>query len=40
VRDLIVVDTDDVVLVMPRARAQEVKQLLEKLKEEGLDAYL
>ena len=40
VRDLIVVDTDDVVLVMPRARAQEVKQLLEKLKEEGLDEYL
>jgi mannose-1-phosphate guanylyltransferase len=40
VRDLIVVDTDDVVLVMPRARAQEVKQLLEKLKEEGLEEYL
>lgn len=39
-RDLIVVDTDDVVLVMPRARAQEVKQLLEKLKEEGLEGYL
>ena len=39
-RDLIVVDTDDVLLLMPRHRAQEVKQVLERLKEEGQEGYL
>jgi mannose-1-phosphate guanylyltransferase len=40
IRDLIVVDTDDVLMVIPRHRAQEVKQLLEELKEQGLEEYL
>lgn len=39
-RDLIVVDTDDVLLVLPRDRAQEVKQLLDRLKETGQSEYL
>ena len=40
VRDLIVVDTDDVLLVMPRERAQDVKKLLDRLKETGQSEYL
>jgi mannose-1-phosphate guanylyltransferase len=35
VRDLIIVDTPDAVLVCPRDRAQEVKQLVDALKESG-----
>jgi mannose-1-phosphate guanylyltransferase len=35
VTDLIVVDTPDVVLVCPRSRAQEVKKLVDTLKERG-----
>jgi mannose-1-phosphate guanylyltransferase len=38
--DLIVVDTEDVLLVMPRDRAQDVKKLLEKMGEIGLTEYL
>ena len=40
VRDLIVVDTPDVVLVCPRERAQEVKKLVEELKSRGESAYI
>ena len=40
VRDLIVVDTEDVLLIMPRERAQEVKALLDQLKESGREDYL
>jgi mannose-1-phosphate guanylyltransferase len=40
VEDLIVVDTEDVLLVMPRHRAQEVKMLLDQLKQSGQDEYL
>jgi mannose-1-phosphate guanylyltransferase len=40
VEDLVVIDTDDVVLVVPRGRAQEVKKLLENLKERGDEVYL
>lgn len=42
VRDLILVVTDDVVLVVPRARAQDVKKLVDKMKMAGrpeLDAH-
>jgi mannose-1-phosphate guanylyltransferase len=39
-RDMIIVDTDDVVLVMPADRAQEVKKLIADLKEQGLIHYL
>jgi mannose-1-phosphate guanylyltransferase len=40
VHDLIVVDTPDVVLVCPRERAQEVKKLVDQLKERGEHVYL
>jgi mannose-1-phosphate guanylyltransferase len=35
VHDMIVVDTDDVLLLMPRHRAQDVKQILSQLEEMG-----
>jgi len=35
IRDLIIVDTPDAVLVCPRGRAQEVKKLVDELKERG-----
>ncbi len=36
---MIVVDTDDVLLIAPRSRAQDVKLLVDRLKAEGLDEY-
>ncbi|MCS7286784.1 MAG: mannose-1-phosphate guanylyltransferase [Anaerolineae bacterium] len=39
-KDMIVVDTDDVVLVCPKDRAQDVKKLVEMLKGKNLDEYL
>jgi mannose-1-phosphate guanylyltransferase len=39
-RDMIVVDTGDVVLICPKARAQEVKDLVSKLKGRHKDEYL
>jgi mannose-1-phosphate guanylyltransferase len=35
VEDLVVVETDDALLVVPRARSQEVKVVVERLKERG-----
>ena len=35
VDDLVVVDTDDALLVMPRARAQDVREVVERLKSSG-----
>jgi mannose-1-phosphate guanylyltransferase len=40
VRDLVVVDTPDAVLVCPRDRAQGVKQLVDELHERGDTAIL
>ena len=40
VSDLIVVDTEDVLLIMPRERAQDVKKLLDELKSSGREGYL
>jgi len=40
IQNLIVIDTEDVLLVLPRGRSQEVKKLLEQLKESGGDGYL
>jgi mannose-1-phosphate guanylyltransferase len=40
VDDLVIVDTPDAVLVCPRSRAQDVKQLVDSLRERGPDAYL
>ncbi len=39
-RDLMIVDTPDAVLVCPRDRAQDVKRLVDELKARGEDAYL
>lgn len=40
VEDMIVVETDSTLLVMPRAKSQEVKKIVQKLKDEGLKEYL
>jgi mannose-1-phosphate guanylyltransferase len=40
VRDLIIVDTPDAVLVCPRDRAQEVKHVVDELKELGEHGYI
>jgi mannose-1-phosphate guanylyltransferase len=40
VRDLIIVDTPDAVLVCPRDRAQEVKHIVDELKELGELGYV
>lgn len=39
-RDMIIVDTDDVILVCPKSRAQDVKELVEKLKLNRKEEYL
>ncbi len=39
-KDMIVVDTNDAVLVMPANRAQDVKTLIDTLRAEGLEHYL
>jgi len=38
--DAVVVDTLDALLVMPKSEASRVKELVDKMKREGLDAYL
>jgi mannose-1-phosphate guanylyltransferase len=40
VDDLIVVCTKDATLVAPKSRAEDVKKLVEKLQEQGRDAFL
>jgi mannose-1-phosphate guanylyltransferase len=40
VRDLIIVDSPDAVLVCPRDRAQEVKSLVDQLKDAGEHGYI
>lgn len=40
VKDLIVVDTDDALLICPRDRAQDVKDIAEALKRKRLDTFL
>jgi mannose-1-phosphate guanylyltransferase len=39
-KDIVVVDTGDVVLICPKVRAQEVKDLVSRLREEEKDEYL
>jgi mannose-1-phosphate guanylyltransferase len=39
-RDIVVVDTGDVVLICPKARAQEVKDLVDELRRKQKDKYL
>lgn len=40
VENLVVIDTDDAVLVCPKDRAQEVKKLFSKIEEKGMKKYL
>ena len=40
IRDLIVVDTGDAILICPRDEAQKVRQLVNYLKENGPSDYL
>ena len=39
-QDLVVVETDDALLIMPRARAQDVSKLVKHLRALGLDRYV
>jgi mannose-1-phosphate guanylyltransferase len=39
-RDVVVVDTGDALLVMPKDRSGDVKEIIEKLKADGLDSLL
>lgn len=38
-KNMVIIDTEDVLLICPKDRCQEVKQLVERLKEEGKDQY-
>jgi mannose-1-phosphate guanylyltransferase len=40
VNDMIVVDTDEIIMIAPKKRSQDVKKLVERLKEEGKKEYL
>jgi len=40
VKNIIMVETDDVILVADKSRAQDVKQLVEALKKKGMSQYL
>jgi len=40
VEDMVVIDTADALLICPRDRAPEVRRLVERLREDGLDMYL
>ncbi|HNQ16944.1 MAG TPA: sugar phosphate nucleotidyltransferase [Candidatus Woesebacteria bacterium] len=40
VRDMIIVDTPDIVMIAPKSRSQDVKKLVERLKEEKRSEYL
>lgn len=40
VENLIIVETDDAVLVCDKSRAQDVKKIVDQLKEQGMDQYL
>ncbi|MEA2056671.1 MAG: mannose-1-phosphate guanylyltransferase [Patescibacteria group bacterium] len=40
VNDMVVVDTDEIVLIAPKDRSQEVKKIVNRLKEEKKDEYI
>jgi len=40
IKDSIIIETKDAILVCPKDRAQDVKKIVEKLKEDGLNEYL
>jgi mannose-1-phosphate guanylyltransferase len=39
-RDMIVIDTEQALLILPRSRAQEVKKIVEMLRKSGKHGYL
>ena len=39
-KDMVVIDTEDVLMICPKERCQEIKNLVEQLKKEGKDEYL
>lgn len=39
-KDMIVIDTEDVLLICPKDKCQEIKKLVERLKKEGKDEFL
>jgi len=39
-KDMVVVDTEDALLVCPKSQAQDVKKLIEKMEDEGFNSYL
>ena len=39
-QDMVVVDAGDAILVCPKARSQEAKLLVERLRAEGMESYL
>jgi mannose-1-phosphate guanylyltransferase len=39
-QDLVVVDTDDALLICPKSRAQDVKQVVQQLERTGRSRYL
>ncbi|MDO8487757.1 MAG: mannose-1-phosphate guanylyltransferase, partial [bacterium] len=39
-KDMLIVDTEDAILICPKNDAQEVKKVVEMLKEQGLTKYL
>lgn len=40
VKNMIIIETDDVILVCPKDRAQDVKKIVKKLEEKGMEEYL
>jgi mannose-1-phosphate guanylyltransferase len=40
VEDLVIIDTDDVLMICPKGKSQEVKKIVENLKEKNLEQYL
>jgi mannose-1-phosphate guanylyltransferase len=39
-KDMVVVDTKDVLLICPKEKCQQIKNLVEQLKKEGKDEFL
>lgn len=40
INDMIIIDTPEILLIVPKERSQDVKKLVERLKEEGKKEYL
>lgn len=38
--DMIVIDTEEIIMIAPKSRSQDVKKLVERLKEDGAQEYL